>query len=318
MTAALLLAGYVLFVSSAGAAWLRGAAWPDRSPRLAIVAWQAMSLSVLLALPLIGIAVALPTLPVTTSLADAFHACALALQEQYSTPGGAVVATAGLVSAAGVVVRIAYCLAGTWLRTSRQRKAQRGGLSLVGRRDAHSGAWLVDHPTPTVYCMPGRRREVVVTTAAVAALDEYQLEAVMAHERAHLNARHDVVLIIAVALQAAFPFLPLFRISREQLAILVEMHADDQALRGCDRRALATALVSLAEGAAPAATFGAGGATALARVRRLAKPSAPVGGLQTFVTLAAALSVVMIPVLVTVAPGMVALAIDYCPVDFPA
>ncbi len=318
MTAPLVLAGYVVFVGTAGAAWLRAAAWTHRSPRLGIIAWQAVSLSVVLALPLIGITLALPTLPITTRLADAFNTCALALQEQYSTPGGALVATAGMVLAAAVVVRITYCFGVSWLRIRRQRKVQRGGLSLVGRRDEDSGAWLVDHPTPSVYCMPGRRRDVVVTSAAVTALDDRQLDAVLAHERAHLNARHDVVLLIAVALHAAFPFLPLFRIGHDQLAVLVEMHADDQALRSSDRRDLATALVSLAEGATPVATFGAGGASALARVRRLAKPSAPVGVLGTFVTLGAALSVVMIPVLVTVAPGLMALAVDYCPVAFPA
>jgi hypothetical protein len=317
VTAPLVLAGYIFVVGTAGAAWLRTAAWPHRSPRLGIIAWQAISLSVVLALPLVGIALALPTLPLTTSVADAFHACALALQEQYSTPGGALVATAGMILTAGVVLRGAYCLTVTTLRSGRQRKAQRAGLSLVGRHDAHSGAWLVEHPTASVYCMPGRRRDVVVTTAAVAALDGRQLDAVLAHERAHLDARHDLVLLIAAALHQAFPFLPLFRIAHEQLAVLVEMHADDQALRSNDRHDLATALVSLAAGAAPASTFGAGGASALARVRRLARPGAPVGVVGTLLTLGAAVSAVLIPLIVMAAPGAMALAIDYCPVAFP-
>jgi Zn-dependent protease with chaperone function len=317
VTAPLVLAGYIVVVGTAGAAWLRQAAWPQRSPRLGIFVWQAVGLSVMLAFPLVGIALALPTLPLTTSLADAFRACAVALREQYSTPGGAVVATAGVVLAVGVILRVAYCLTVTALHTRRQRQAQRATLSLVGRRDEF-GTWLVDHPAASVYCMPGRRRDIVVTTAAVAALDARQLDAVLAHERAHLDARHDLVLLVAAALRRAFPFLPLFRIAQEQLAVLVEMHADDQALRDSDRRDLATALVSMAEGATPAATFGAGGASALARVRRLATPVAPVSAVRSLVTLGAALSVVMIPLIVMAAPGAMALAIDYCPVSFPA
>ncbi|MDQ3700312.1 MAG: M56 family metallopeptidase [Chloroflexota bacterium] len=318
MTAPLALAGYVLLVGTVGAAWLRAAAWPHRSPMVGILAWQAASLSVLLALPLIGIAVALPSLSVTTSLADALHACALALREQYATPGGALVASTGLALAGGVGLRTAFCLAAGWIRTRSEREAQRRVLALVGRRESHAGAWLVDHPTPSVYCMPGRRPQVVVTTGAVTALDRAQMEAVLAHERAHLQGRHDMVLLVAAALQSAFPFVPLFRIAREQLAVLVEMHADDQALRSSDRRELATALVALAEGAAPVGTFGAGGASALARVRRLSRPPAPLGLPRTLMTLAAAASVVVVPVLMIAAPGMVALAVDYCPVGFPA
>lgn len=318
MTAPLALAGYVLLVGTLGAAWLRAAGWPHRSPRIGILAWQATSFSVLLALPLIGIAVALPSLSVTTNVADALHACALALREQYATPGGAVVATAGLALAAGVGLRTAYCLAAGWLRTRIEREAHRRALALVGRRDSYAGARLVDHPTPSVYCVPGRGREVVVTTGAVIALDRGQMEAVLAHERAHLQGRHDVVLLVAAALQSALPFVPLFRIAREQLEVLVEMHADDRALRTSDRRDLATALVSLAEGAAPAGTFGAGGAPALVRVRRLSRPPEPLGLPGTLITLAAAVAVVMVPVLMTATPGMVALAVDYCPVGFPA
>lgn len=318
MTAPLALAGYLLLVGTAGAAWLRAATWPHRSPVLGILAWQATSLSVLLALPLVGIAVALPSLSLTTNLADALHACALALQEQYATPGGALVATAGLGLAAGVGLRTAYCLAAAWLRTRRERATQRRALALVGSKESYAGAWLVDHPAPSVYCMPGRRRRVVVTTGAVTALDTAQMAAVLAHERAHLQARHDVVLLVATALQSAFPFVPLFRIAREQLAVLVEMHADDRALRTSDREDLATALVSLAEGAAPVGAFGAGGASALARVRRLSRPPVPLGLPRRLVTLAALVSVVLVPVLMTAAPGMVALARDYCPVGFPA
>ncbi len=56
---------------------------------------------------------------------------------------------------------------------------------------------------------------------------------------------------------------------------LTEMVADDAATRIVDRMTVATALVRLAEGSTPAGALGAGGSTALMRVRRLADPTVP-------------------------------------------
>ena len=318
MTAPLVLALYALVASTAGAALLRRAAWPDRSPRLGIVAWQTLSASVLLAMAFTGMALALPTLPITTDVADLLQACAVALREQYETPGGAFVATAGAVVAVTVVARTVYSLVAGWHIARCHRRTQRRGLALVARRDTRSGALIIDHSTPAVYCMPGRRSEVVLSSAAEATLDTGQLHAVLAHERAHLRARHDLILMVAGALHAAFPFVPVFRTARLELGRLVEMDADDRALTVSDRRDLATALVSLAEGPAPAGTLGAGGTSALARVRRLAEPKAPLGILRSIGVLGVALGAVVFPVLVVAAPGMAAAALDYCPVGFPA
>ena len=63
---------------------------------------------------------------------------------------------------------------------------------------------LIDDEHPAVYCLPGRRR-IVMTTGALRCLDARQLEAVLAHERAHLSGRHHLVLTFANALKDAFP-----------------------------------------------------------------------------------------------------------------
>ena len=117
--------------------------------------------------------------------------------------------------------------------------------------------------------MPGRSREIAFISAALAALDVGQADAVLAHERARLRGRHDHVLAAGGALQVAFPCFALFRVARAELARLIEIHADDTAVGNSDCRVLATALVRLAEVAAPAGTPGAGGEAAVARVRWL-------------------------------------------------
>lgn len=318
MTAPAVLLSFAMLAAIVGARLLQHATWPQRSPRTGILAWQALSVSVVLSVVLAGMAVGLPTLPLTTDLAEWLHACALALQAHYATPGGAAAATAGAVLAVAVMVRLGYCLAIGWSAARRRRCEQRHGLQLVAHHHPMAGALVLKHDTPAVYCIPGRRGGVVVTTAALDTLDDGELEAVLAHERAHLRARHHVVLATAHAMRAAFPFVPLFAVAYAQLEKLVEMHADDTALKHSDRRVLATALVALAHAAHPAGTLAAGGDTALARVRRLAKPSDPLGIARSGLAVVAALAMLVLPVLVAAAPAAAATAIDYCPVGFPA
>lgn len=318
MTAPLILLGYALVVGTVGARWLQHLRWPERAPGVGILVWQSLSGSVVLSVVLAGTALALPSLPVTTDLADLLHACALAVQAHYATPGGAGVAVAGAALATAVIGRVAFCMIVGWSITRRLQTVQRRGLALVAHRHVATGAMVLQHQTPAVYCMPGRRGEVVLTSAALDALDGPEVAAVLAHERAHLRRRHDIVLVAANALRAAFPFIPLFGIAKVQSERLVEMHADDVASRRSDRRVLATALVTLAGATHPVGTLGAGGDCALARVRRLTNPVEPLGIACSVLAVTAAVAVVMVPLLIGAAPAVAAAAMDYCPVDFPA
>ena len=79
------------------------------------------------------------------------------------------------------------------------------------------------------------------------------------------------------------------------------MVADDAATRTVDRLTLATALVRLAEGSTPAGALGAGGSTALLRVRRLADPAAPLSPMRRLATMASEALIVMTPLVVAAA-----------------
>jgi Zn-dependent protease with chaperone function len=187
---------------------------------------------------------------------------------------------------------------------------------LTGRReDAYGGALVIDHPAAAAYCLPGRRHEVVFTTAALAALDREEVDAVLAHERAHLRGRHHLVLAVPSALARAFPPVPAFRDAARELARLVEMRADDVAAAGRGRVTVARAVVRLAEGSTPAAALGASGGNALARVRRLVAPVHPLGILRTSLTAAALTTVLAAPVLLVAAPVVEASRADYCAAD---
>ena len=318
MTAPVILLGYALLVGTVGAGLLQRSRWSHRAPMMGILTWQAMTTSVVLSVILAGIALALPTLPLTADLAGWLHACALALRAHYATPGGAALATAGAVLAVSVTARLLYCVAAGWCTTRRRRRRQRHGVQLIAHRHAGSGALVVPHDTALVYCLPGKRGQVVLTSGAIDALDEAELTAVLAHERAHLRMRHDTVLAAASALSAAFPFVPAFRLAYAELVRLVEMHADDVAVRHGSRRPLASALVTLAGAAHPAGTLAAGGKTALARVQRLAQPLQPLGLAKSALVASTGLAMLIAPLLIAAAPAAAAMAMDYCPVIFPA
>lgn len=313
MTAPLVLFTYALVVAVLGGRWMSGARWTQRSPALGILAWQSLTVSVVLALVLSGLALALPTLPFTTNLADLLHSCATALKGHYATPGGAAVASGGAVLALAVSGRLAYCVAASLSRARRHATSQRRTLHLVARRDTGTGVLIIEHATPAVYCLPGAPQEVVVTTAALATLNADEITAVLAHERAHLSRRHWLVLAGAGALQESFPFLPIFGLARAQVAGLVEMHADDAALPASERRVLAGALITLAGGAAPEGALSAGQESALARVRRLARPARPLGMARSVLVVTVALSSVIVPFVIAGLPSAFAAALHLCP-----
>ena len=159
------------------------------------------------------------------------------------------------------------------------------------------------------YCLPIGRHRIVVSTAALAALGPGQLQAVLAHERAHLRSRHHVALATASALGCAFPRVPLFAQAGEQLAVLAEMAADDAAARRHDPGELAEALVVLARAGARARALTAGGPAAMARIQRLLAPPPRPGRPARIARLAAGAAALMLPAAIACLP-LIAVACD--------
>jgi hypothetical protein len=97
----------------------------------------------------------------------------------------------------------------------------------------------------------------------IAALPPEELAAVLAHERAHADGRHELVIQPFVAWQSALPFLAPARRATAAVAELVEMLADDAAAAKTSRLTVARALARVGAGrppgiASPIVTPGAG------------------------------------------------------------
>lgn len=262
------------------APWLLARArWVVGEPRAALVLWQVLGLAA--GLSTVGSLLALGLARLGDSPSDAVGSFLRAVAD--GDPfGGLGPVGAALVGAAAAL--LAWLLGITVLstgRTWRSRDRQRDLVDLVSTawpdavspsRATSATARVIDHPAAAAYCLPGQGSRVVVTTGALRLLGPRELDAVLAHEHAHLAERHDLLLLPFAAWSAALPWLGGPRRARAAVQQLVEMVADDRACAGRDRVVLAAALARLGAAGSPQGALGSTDAALLPRVRRLLDP----------------------------------------------
>jgi Zn-dependent protease with chaperone function len=265
-----------------GAATLASARWPYRAPGAAVLLWQALGLS--WGLAAVGALAALGAVPGRYGVAGG--ALSGAIRALRTTALGAptliaVARLAVLAASAALFALLCWVLLAASATVLVARRRHRDLLSLLAHGDPKvPGALVVDHPAAAAYCVPGLRSRIVISAGTLDLLDAAELAAVLAHERAHLRARHDLVLLPFSALGRAFPWSRLVRQAHATVALLVEMLADDRALRQRPARELATALLRVGAsggGRAPSGALAAAStadAEVAARVARLLTPQA--------------------------------------------
>jgi len=264
-----------------GAAILASARWPSRSPGAAILLWQALGLS--WGLAAVGALAGLGAVPGRNGVAGgALSGASRALRDAalgFGAPAlGAAARLAVLAASAALLALLCWVLVAASAAVLVARRRHRVLLSLLAHGDPKvPGALVVDHPAAAAYCVPGLRSQIVISAGTLNLLDQAELAAVLAHERAHLRARHDLVLLPFCALARAFPRARLVRRARATVALLVEMLADDQALRQRPARELATALLRVGAsgaGQTPSGALAAADDDVVTRVTRLLTPQA--------------------------------------------
>ena len=314
MTVGAVLLAYAACVGTLGSRLLGRASWTSRAPLLAIAAYLAAGWSVVAALGLVGLTLAVHATALGGGLSHLIGACVLRLRDTYATPGGATVAGLGLTLAGAVLARTAVTALTHQRAVGRQARRHAQTARLVGHPEPALGATLIDHPQPAAYCVAGRQPTVVLTTGALRALDPAQLDAVLAHERAHLAGRHHWLVAMARIGRQVLPFMPLMREADAQVTRLVELHADDAATRSRDPGPLATALVILATAASPAPALAAAATDAVQRIHRLLGPAEPpLGMVRRHLLRAVVAALALTPVLLALAPAAVALALGRVP-----
>lgn len=289
-----------------------GAGWADRSPRLAIAAWQAAAAGALLSVVLAGLALLVPAGAVADGLAAMLHACAATIAAGYRSPGQLAAVLGGVLLSGGVSLRLGWVAARSRLCGRRERRRLRTAILAGARPEQSLGALVLDSDHAAAFCLSGRGRTVVVTTAALHALSADELAAVLAHERAHLRGRHHLAVGAARVLHRAFPGVPVFSRGRAEIGRLVELLADDAAARQVNRVEVASALVRLAGMRAPTVALAAAQGAGVVRVTRLLRPAAPLGPLHRMAAATAAVLVVTGPVALAAWPLASAVASGLC------
>ena len=251
-------ASYLLAVLAIVLAWpvpilLSRAHWPARSPFTAMLLWQAIALAG--GLSMIGAMLVYGLEPIGDNLIAGLRA--LAGMVLYNAPTTALGFwhIFALSAAALLTAHLVFTLLLTYYKIERQRRRHRELLALLASPSAEGTRTLViNHDSPVAYCLPGGARSVtVLSDGLMAALEPAELRAVLSHENAHLSQRHHLLLWAFAAWRQALPWLPTTRLAQESVNSLIEMLADDVALKTESKATLIKAIAIVASGSAAAA-----------------------------------------------------------------
>jgi len=289
-------------------ALLARARWPRRDPLVALICWQAIGLAG--GLSMIGALLVHGLAPWGHSLPEAVWALVTGRPAGDPVRGDHWVA---LTLAAVLALELVGVLLISWVRTTRTRRRHRALLEVVVRPSAAlPDTRLLEHPAPVAFCIPGARPLLVLSSGMVAELDDDQLAAVVAHERAHLRERHHLLLLPFVAWEAALPLLPAAGRAHAAVRELVEMRADDVALSSlpvpAPRRALAEAIVAAVGGSGgaevPSGALAVTGSVPRARVVRLLEPPSPLPIVARWTALVSAGLLLLLPTALLLLPAL--------------
>ncbi|WP_369227344.1 M56 family metallopeptidase [Streptomyces sp. R39] len=305
---ALLLLGALTAV--AGPRLLARADWTDREPVVALWVWQCVVAAVLLCCALsmtLSAAAAWQAVRghvFATAPSGVVEAYALGTTGPWAAVTAVVLACAGLWSGAMLVREVARARS----RHSRERAELLVRAPLLpGEEPADGRLVVLEGDRADAWWLPGAAPRLIVTTAALRRLKGRQLDAVLAHEQGHAQARHDWLLHCSGALAGGFPQIPVFAAFRDEMHRLVELAADDVASRRHGRLTTALALVELNE---DRGVFGPGPtphAHVPQRVHRLLTAPDRLPARHRLRLTATAALVPVIPVLVALVPSLRAL-----------
>lgn len=322
---------YFLAVLAIALAWpvpilLSRARWPARSPFTAMLLWQAIALAG--GLSMIGAMLVYGLEPLGDNLLSGLSALAAMVLHNAPTTELGFWHIFALSAAALLTAHLVFTLLLTYYRIERQRRRHRELLALLASPSADGPRTVViSHDSPVAYCLPGGARSVtVLSDGLMSALEPAELRAVLNHENAHLNQRHHLLLWAFAAWRQALPWLPTTRLAQEAVNSLIEMLADDVALKTESKATLIKAIAIVASGPAPApnagsgftgqimsdgesqpegTTGGAGSArTTATRVSRLLSAEPPLSVAFRGLVLAACVLLLAVPTALLIVPGL--------------
>lgn len=324
---------YFLAVLAIVLAWpvpvfLSRASWPARSPFTAMLLWQAIALAG--GLSMIGAMLVYGLEPIGDNLIAGLRALAGMVLFNAPTTALGFWHIFALSAAALLLAHLVFTLLLTYYKIERQRRRHRELLALLASPSPDGpGTVVISHDSPVAYCLPGGARSVtVLSDGLMSALEPAELRAVLIHENAHLSQRHHLLLWAFAAWRQALPWLPTTRLAQESVNSLIEMLADDVALRTESKATLIKAIAIVASGPSEGmATVGAPGLparahlslagleaptgaisgsarTTVTRVTRLLTPQPPLSAAVRGAVLAGCVLLLAVPTALLIVPGL--------------
>lgn len=276
MTAVLLWALGGLSVAAAAPLLVRSMIARGIDAYVTLLTWSALVAGTLVSIAVPVVLSAIPSHGGVTTLVDIAHQCWLALHGDMPARIEAIVGVVGIV--------VLGCGAVRWIIHLRRAVRERRRLyerhvdllRIIGGGDAFAGSvrpastlWL-PLDSPLAYSVAGRPAMVVVSEGLRAQLEPAEVAAVLAHEHAHIDGRHHLLVGIAESVAYAFPWLPIMRKSPSLVRALVELDADARAARSHGRHPVRRALTSLHPHPVPLPALGMVSDTTAVRLDRLA------------------------------------------------
>ena len=221
-----------------------------------------------------AVVVEAPAAPGGTRAAAAAASPAASTMSAGAMPIGALV----IAWAAGVFI-FTVRLGGGWVVARRaarcavrpaEARLQRIAADLSRRLDIRRAVAVLESSSAAVPMLVGwLKPAVVLPAAALAGLSPAQIEALLAHELAHVR-RHDFLINVLQSLvEAALFYHPAVWWVSRRVRHERELCCDDLAVGLCDRLVYATALTDLAAMSAPRVALAATDGNLLGRVRRV-------------------------------------------------
>lgn len=226
-----------------------------------------------------------------------WHPAVPLVEANLSVEGHAFGDLAVLVPATALGLSLLAVVWGLWRAARSIGKLMRSG----GRGLGPGGSVIIGGADVLVAAAGLARPRVLVSAGALAALDDEELAAGLAHERGHIARHHSVLLVAGELCRALARLLPGTGKAAAELAYHLERDADEYALqRAHDPLALASAICKAAGGSgSPALMALGGGRAATARLRVLASgdeitPGRPTGSLRVVAAALTALVLLMV------------------------
>lgn len=128
----------------------------------------------------------------------------------------------------------------------RNCKSNTGFIKLLEKLQLREVTYLIESEKQFAFCLGIRHPKIYISTSLVNLLTFQEVEAVLRHERYHLNNRDTLTMLIASVGESLLPFFPLFSDFLHNYRIEREINADAEAIQGLgDEKPLISVLKKL-------------------------------------------------------------------------